>query len=88
MRTSSNGGSSWTGDTRITDQSSLVQYDDVTSYLDSSDTGNDAWVIWPDHANQLPCPVGNPLPCPTSPPPIIHADTHNAIDEQQVSVST
>jgi len=88
MRTSSNGGSSWSSDTRITDQSSLVNFDDVTSYLDASATGNDAWVIWPDHANQVLCPVGNPPPCPTGPPPIIHEDTYNAIYEQEVSVST
>jgi hypothetical protein len=81
MSTSDNGGAYFTAATRITDQSSLANFYDVTSYLDATATSHSVWVIWPDRANQLPCAVcGNP--------PIPHLDTDSAIYVQQVSVST
>jgi hypothetical protein len=86
MRTSDNGGGSFTSDTRITDQSSLVNLDYVTSYLDATATSHSAWVIWPDRANQLPCSAG--VPGCLSPPPILDYDTDNAVYAQQVSIST
>jgi len=53
MRTSNNGGSSFSSDTRITDQSSMVQVDFVGDYFDSTATSRKAWVIWVDRADQL-----------------------------------
>jgi hypothetical protein len=81
MSTSDNGGASFTAATRITDQSSLANFDTVTSYLDATATSHSVWVIWPDRANQLPCAT-------CGYPPIYPGDTDSAIYVQQVSVST
>jgi len=91
MRTSDNGGAPFTSATRITDQSSLVNWTYVTSYLDASANSHSVWVIWPDRSSQLPCPYGV-TGCPLSPSvyvgPIVQMDTDSTIYAQQVSVST
>jgi len=56
MRTSNNGGSSWSSDTRITDQSSLADWVSMGTHIDSTSlslVGNTVWVIWTDRSGRL-----------------------------------